>query len=151
MQQSKKLLAENEEKRDNQMVTADPVESDETPLKLHGEVTQIRPIPMFNEWIAILQDHRKLESNIQVKQEELARPEGIVVGVPIVGMPDGAGGRIEPQVKIGDRVAFQARSILQGFTPAGDSDSPYRGKHVIIISERNIIYRMPPVPFEIVE
>ena len=114
--------------------------------------TKIRPITMYNDWVAILQSHDEVKGGIEVKKETLARPEGIVVGVNAKGLPDGAGGSIPAQVELGDRVAFQSRSVLQGFTPADDSDSPYKGQTIVIISERNIIYKMSgKVNFEIIE
>src|SRR4051812_44889699 len=109
MQQSKKLLAE-----DAQSIEAiypsesDAAQADQTPA---GPV-RIRPITMYNDWVAILQDHDEVKGNIEVKKDVLARPEGIVVGVSAMGIPDGAGGRTKPQVSLGDRVAFQARSVL---------------------------------------
>ena len=146
MQQSKKMQAEDEGKKESYIMGADLAkdEADCSVVCQDGPV-KIRPIVTYNSWIAILQEHQEVKGGLVVKEEALARPEGIVVGVPVRSNDENP-----CQVKIGDRVAFQPRSILQGFTPASDSDSPYRGMHVVILSEVNIIYKLPPVPFEVI-
>lgn len=149
MQQSKKMQSENEDKKDSYLVGNATAPAPLPPVVSSGPLV-IRPITTYNEWVAILQEQREVEGGLVVKADELTRPEGVVVGVPR-RLPDGNGGFYEPQVAIGDRVAFQQRNVVVGFTPAPDSDSPYKGKTVIIISERNIMYRLPPVPFTIVE
>lgn len=154
MQQSKKLIAEeSENKKESYLVGVSTAKVDSPPTKAQTGAIKIRPITMYNDWVAILQEHDKVEGGIELSNKEaLARPEGVVVGVNSKGMPDGAGGYIPAQVELGDRVAFQQRSVLQGFTPANDSDSPYRGNTIVIVSERNIIYKMTgKVDFQIID
>lgn len=155
MQQSKKLLEENANKVDGYITGQYPGSETTEEAKSAIDVTsviKIRPITMFNEWVAILQEFREVKQNLVVKGDDLSRPEGIVVGVNPIGMPDGAGGVIKPTVQIGDRVAFQPKAILQAFKPADDSDSPYKGKTVVIVSERNLIFKLAEqLPYEIIK
>lgn len=155
MEQSKKLREEESigNKRGSYLLGVDTTQVDRpaTAPAPSGPI-KIRPITMYNDWVAVLQAHDEVKGGIEVKKETLARPEGIVVGVNSKGLPDGVGGFTPAQVALGDRVAFQARSVLQGFTPADDSDSPYKGQTIVVISERNIIYKMSgKVNFEIIE
>ena len=65
--------------------------------------------------------------------------EGLVVGVG-PGVTDGAGGRLLPQVIVGDYVMFGERLVIQKI----QSDSPpYQNQVVIIVSEKNIICKLP--------
>lgn len=106
---------------------------------------KIRPIPCLGEFVAILLF--RVQSDIQLPGNQQFRNEGIVVGIG-PGLPDGAGGRVPTQLKLGDVVLFQDRSIVLDI----DSDKPpYKGQRVIIISERSLICKLPKVEFVIEE
>lgn len=98
---------------------------------------QIREIKCLNDFVAILVAMQ--ESNIAIPDDARYKNEGVVVGVG-PGNSDGAGGRLAPMVSIGDTVMFGERNVVTAL----ESDSPpYAGKRVIIVSERNIICKLP--------
>jgi len=107
---------------------------------------QIRVIQCLNDFVAILQTTTK--SNIAIPDASKYKNEGIVVGVG-PGVSDGAGGRLPLSVAVGDVVLFGEKNIIAVL----ESDSPpYVGKRVIIVSERNIICKLPrKVEFEYAE
>lgn len=98
---------------------------------------QIRRIDCLNDYVAILQS--ATESNLAVPDSAKYKNEGIVVGVG-PGLNDGNGGRLAPCVDLGDSVLFSERNIL---TALESDNPPYNGKRVIIVSERNIICKLP--------
>jgi co-chaperonin GroES (HSP10) len=98
---------------------------------------QIREVQCLNDFVAILQDMTK--SSIMVPDASKYKNEGVVVGVG-PGIADGAGGRLTPVVSVGEAVMFGAKNIVAEI----ESDSPpYAGHKVIIVSERNIICKLP--------
>jgi chaperonin GroES len=99
---------------------------------------EVREIACLNDFVAIMQ--------FEVDQSIIARPdssekyknEGLVIGVG-PGVSDNAGGRLAPQVKIGDVVMFGKNIVTQ---IASDSP-PYAGRNVVIVSERNLLCKLP--------
>jgi len=111
------------------------------------DALQIRVVKCCNDFVAILQS--KIETSIALADEESAYiNEGIVVGVG-PGISDNAGGRLQPGVEVGDSVMFGHRNVA-GLV---DSDKPpYAGKRVVIVSERNVICKLPEkLEFDIIE
>ena len=156
MQQSKKLQAENDTKAED-YITAGATsiavveESVEKPILERGGTIQIRPIKMYNEFVAILQERHIVKEGLLIETDQLTRPEGVIVGINQDGWMDNRGVMRQPQVQLGDRVAFQATGVLQRFQPDMKSDLPYKGETVIILSERNLIFKLATqLPFEII-
>jgi co-chaperonin GroES (HSP10) len=114
--------------------------------KLLGTVP-IRPVDCQNDFIAIMQS--QIETTIELSNDDHSyKNEGLVIGVG-PGVADGAGGRLAPTISIGDYVMFGARNVLQVLAP---DDGPYKGKKVVIVSEKNILCRLPSdIQWEIVE
>lgn len=107
-------------------------------------IIKILPIKCLNDFIAILQF--KVECDISLPDDQLYKNEGIVVGVG-PGLPDNAGGRVKSQLEIGDVVLFSNRNVAMDISTEVE---PYKDKRLIIISEKNLICKLPSVPFEMV-
>lgn len=97
----------------------------------------IREVQCLNDFVAILQ--AKTESSIAVPDAAKYKNEGVVVGVG-PGVADGAGGRLKPCVEIGEMVVFGERNVVTALEP---DTPPYAGNRVVIVSERNIICKLP--------
>jgi co-chaperonin GroES (HSP10) len=97
--------------------------------------------------VAVLQ--ASIETTIELAGTEgQFKNEGLVIGVG-PGIADGAGGRLKPSVEVGDYVMFGPRNIAATLEPG---DGPYKGKKVVIVSERNILCSLPgSIPYEIEE
>jgi len=113
----------------------------ETPEDPSGPI-EIREIPCLNEFVAILLF--RIKSDIVMPDKQQYRNEGIVVGIG-PGLPDGVGGRVITQLQLGDVVLFQDRNIVLDIT---SDKPPYKGQKVVIISERSLICKLPPVEFK---
>lgn len=114
--------------------------------KLAG-VVKIRPVDCQNDFIAVLQ--AQLETTIALTNDDHSfKNEGLVIGAG-PGVSDGAGGRLALTISVGDYVMFGARNVLQTLTP---NDGPYKDRKVVIVSEKNILCRLPTdIQCEIVE
>ena len=101
---------------------------------------QVRKVDCCNDFVAILVT--QVHSSIDIPNSDYKyKNEGLVVGVG-PGMSDGAGGRLLPQVDIGDYVMYGERNVIQKI----ESDSPpYIGQVVVIVSEKNIICKLPTI------
>ena len=98
---------------------------------------QIREVQCLNDFVAILQSSS--QSSIAVPDQSRYKNEGIVVGVG-PGINDGHGDRLAPTVKIGDVVMFGELNIAATL----ESDNPpYAGHRVVIVSERNLLCKLP--------
>lgn len=104
---------------------------------------EIREIPCLNEFVAVLLF--RVKSDIVMPDKQQYRNEGIVVGMG-PGLPDGAGGRVATQLKLGDVVLFQDRNIV---LDVSSDKPPYKGQRVVIISERSLICKLPAVEFTV--
>lgn len=111
------------------------------------DVVKIRPVNCQNDFIAILQT--QIETTIALSNnDDSYKNEGLVIGVG-PGLSDNNGGRLKPTVEIGDYVMFGARNIVQVLAP---SNGHYKDKKVIIVSEKNVLCKLPSeIVFEIVE
>jgi hypothetical protein len=99
---------------------------------------KIKRVECFNDFVAILQS----KDGGNIIQENPYKNEGIVVGYgPGV---DYGNGRCPSQLKMGDVVAFYGKPPLE-LTPGAGT---YKGRKVVMLSERNIICRLPPIPYE---
>lgn len=105
----------------------------------------IREIPCLNDFVAILVS--QIRSDIALPETDKFKNEGVVVGVG-PGLPDNHGGRVASQLSIGDRVLFSIRSIA---AEVSSDKAPYQGKRVILVSEKSLLCKLPPEPFEIVK
>jgi len=102
---------------------------------------RIREIPCLNDFVALLLF--RIQTNIVMPDKKQYRNEGMVVGVG-PGLADGSGNRVKSQLNIGDVVLFKDQNIVLEL----ESDKPpYNGHKVVIISERSLICKLPPVPF----
>jgi len=115
--------------------------------KKFGNVVNIRPVDCQNDFVAILQ--AQIETTIALSNDDHSyKNEGLVVGVG-PGVADGAGGRLPPTVLVGDYVMFGAKNVLQTLAP---DNGPYKGRKVIIVSEKNILCKLPSsVSWELIE
>lgn len=105
----------------------------------------VKKLNMLNEFIAVRLFEQ--ESELALPEDKRFKNEGIVVGVG-QGLPDGSGGRCESQLKIGDVVLVQDRNIITALSVAGGH---YDNAKIVVLSERNIICKLDPVPYEVVE
>lgn len=109
-------------------------------------VVKIRPVECLNDFVAILQSELETFLAIAGGSQEKFKNEGVVVGVG-PGIADGAGGRLRPSVVVGDYVMFGDKNVVAKIEP---DTGPYAGKKVVIVSERNILCKLPnKVEFEL--
>jgi len=131
---SKKLAAEEERQEEELQEEQEEESIEDQPGPT--QVIQIRKVDCLNDFVAILQFEHG--TNIELTEEAKFKNEGLVVGIG-PGMSNGAGGRLESQVNIGDVVMF-GKGVIANI----DSKSPpYAGKRVVIVSERNLICKLP--------
>lgn len=98
---------------------------------------QVREVKCLNDFVAILLF--EIESSVVMPDADSKyKNEGLVVGVG-PGISDGAGGRLECQVEVGDVVMFGERNVIASI--ASDSP-PYAGRKVAIVSDRNLICKL---------
>lgn len=103
-----------------------------------GDAIEIRPVDCQNDFIAILQ--QQMQTSIMLADDTQSyKNEGLVIGVG-PGVSDGAGGRLKPNIEVGDYVMFGSRNIVQEIV---SNNGPYAMKKVVIVSERNIICKLP--------
>lgn len=107
----------------------------------------IREVKCCNDFVAIMQF--QIETSIAMSDTESTyKNEGIVVGVG-PGVADGNSGRLKPTVEVGEIVMFGARNIA---AVVESSSPPYEGKKVVIVSERNVLCKIPKkIPFKLIE
>lgn len=130
---SKKL--QDEEAKSAASQPAPSVAVAEAPLP--GKLV-IRPVKCHNDFVAVLQ--AQIETTIELSNAEgTFKNEGLVIGVG-PGVADNAGGRLKPTVAVGDYVMFGPRNIAATLEPG---DGPYKGRKVVIVSERNILCDLP--------
>lgn len=110
-------------------------------VEADGDTIRIKPYQCLNEWIVVLQSVTK--SSIELANNY--KNEGIVIGVGQGILTSEC--RLPPQVTIGDRVMFRDRDIVYTIEPDAGF---YCGKRVVMLSERNLMMILDPVPFEIV-
>jgi co-chaperonin GroES (HSP10) len=135
---SAKLLKEEAAEPKPRKLIYDIQEEDTTgPIK-------IKPVDCLNDFVAVLLF--RIKSDIELPEMQKYKNEGVVVGVG-PGLPDNSGGRIKTQLKIGDVVVFMERNVVMEINTAND---PYKGQRIIILSERNLICKLPPVEFTLV-
>lgn len=114
------------------------------PVLFDLEPIKIREVACCNEFVAVLPF--RINTGLQLAADQQYKNEGIIIGVG-PGLPNGAGGRCPSQFRLGDVVAFQDRAVVQKME---SQSPPYKGRSVYIMSERNILCKLPPVPFEII-
>jgi len=132
-------------------VPRSPAVNKDEPAKQHNvavapqleEVTMIAPITTYNEWVVI--QPFNLATDILLPSNVDYRNVGIVVGKSDTVMaPNGE--RVSSVLNYGDVVLFQKKSVV------GDmfiSKEPYLGKRLVMLSERNVICKLPSIPFKI--
>ena len=100
---------------------------------------RIRRIQTLNDFVAILQFQIETGSIELPESTSKYKNEGMVVGIG-PGVYQGANRDI---LNIGDVVVFGAKNIITNIS----SDSPpYKGRNIVIVSERNIICKLPVSP-----
>lgn len=130
---SAKLLKEEAaESKSRKLIYDIPEEDTCGPIK-------IKPVDCLNDFVAVLLF--RIKSDIELPEMQKYKNEGVVVGIG-PGLPDNNGGRIPSQLKIGDVVVFMERNVVMEINTAND---PYKGQRIIILSERNLICKLPPV------
>lgn len=115
------------------------------PTQQRDDIIRIRPIETLNEFVIVMPF--TLETNILLPSNAEYQPYGIVVGSSLTIMaPDGS--RVASVLRPGDVVRFWERNIVdQDYkTP----DPLYANRRLILLSERGILTRLPPVPFELI-
>ncbi len=129
------------------------VEDAKAPRSIHmpaakelDEVIKIKPVHCLNENVAILCFRTDVGGSLVLPEDEGFKEEGMVVGTGM-GVPDGAGGRTQTQLCLGDVVTFQQKQILRRIKP---ENGPYKDQLVLIINERSLMTKLPPRPFEII-
>lgn len=101
-----------------------------------GDPIEIREVECCNDFIAVLQF--QIDTTIaMVDNDSTYKNEGLVVGVG-PGLSDNSGGRLKPCVSVGDVVMFN--NVI---TTVESSSPPYKDRRVAIVSERNIICKLP--------
>jgi len=121
------------------------------PPILHDIITaggplKIKPIKCLNEYVAILK--QRVKTNIAMPNDaDMFEQEGIVVGIG-PGLPDGCGGRVQTQLKLGDVVLLPMKTPIAGeFMPAHGT---YADQKIVIVQERSILCVMSTkVEFEL--
>lgn len=133
-------------KEEAQMATAEKT-STSTAKKAKKEQSEvvIRKVNTLNEFVAVRLF--EVESDLALPDERRFRNEGIIVGVG-PGVPDGSGGRCPSQLSIGDVVLIQEKNVL---TYINDDKYPYDGAKIALMSERNLLCKLKPVPYRLVD
>ena len=119
-------------------ISSDVVAAEEGPVK-------IKKLECLNEFVAILVT--AVESSIQLTESSKFKNEGMVVGVG-PGLPDGSGGRTPSQLSIGDTVLFKDNNVAMQLDP---DNGFYKGKRIVILSERSLICKLPKREFIVTE
>lgn len=108
----------------------------------NDRIINIRPVDCLNDFVAILQSEIDTFLALPAAGDSSGgkfKNEGIVIGVG-PGTSDGVGGRLKLSVEIGDYVMFGDKNIISKIEP---DNGPYAGKKVVIVSERNILCKLP--------
>jgi hypothetical protein len=109
-------------------------------------VIRIKPIETLNEYVLVMPFARN--TTILLPNTMQYQPYGIVVGVSKNMLaPDGS--RVVSALMPGDVIRFWERNVIDHDykTP----DPHYRERRLVLLSERSVLSRLPPVPFEIVD
>lgn len=144
---SEKLQREEAERQERSSTLAAVAEMEPSPLG-DGPI-EVRQIPMFNDFIAILQFQVQIGGGIVITDDDSKyKNEGLVIGVG-PGVADGGGGRLRPGPEFGDVVMFGPRNIVAQIE---SNSPPYQGQKIVIVSERNVICKLPiDCPYTIYE
>jgi len=101
----------------------------------------IKVVECLNDNVAVLRF--KMHSTIAMPDGVQFKNEGIVIGIG-PGVAAGDGTRCPSQLAIGDVVMFMDRNVI---TELAMSTPPYKDCNVILISERSLLCKLPPVEF----
>jgi hypothetical protein len=105
-----------------------------------GGVIKIKTLDCLNDFVAVLRFQET--STIELPENQRLKNEGIVIGVG-PGLIDGTKARLI----LGDVVAFLPRNIV---TEIKATQYPYENQTITILSERNIIMKLDPMPHEFI-
>lgn len=111
----------------------------------NDDVIKIAPITTFNDWVLLIPF--LIETNLELPVDAEYRNVGIVIGKSNTIMAP-SGQFVQSQLTYGQVVWFQKRSIVGEMRVEQD---PYIGRRIVVMSERNLICSLVPVPFEIVD
>jgi co-chaperonin GroES (HSP10) len=140
---SRKLL-EEEQAETNKRSIIIPAYGGAEEYPLDDAIVKIKPVECLNDFVAILVT--TLKSTIQLTEAAKYKNEGMVIGVG-PGVSDGNGGRVPSQLSLGDIVLFKDNNVAMQLDP---EEGFYKGKKVVILSEKSLILKLSPRPFEIV-
>ena len=105
-----------------------------------GGVIKIKILDCLNDFVAVLRFQET--STIELPENQRLKNEGIVIGVG-PGFVESATAKLI----VGDVVAFLPRNIV---TEIKATQYPYQNQTITILSERNIIMKLDPMPHEFI-
>jgi hypothetical protein len=147
---SKSLEQQEQQEQQELKKRRETEEIAEFPLSIESAITDsailVREVPCCNDFVAILQFQYESASGIELPGETSLKPEGMIVGVG-PGLAQ-AGIRAESQLMLGDVVMFMPKSVSATIE---SKSGPYTGRTVRILSEKAILCKLQPIPFEVVD
>jgi co-chaperonin GroES (HSP10) len=146
-----KSLEQQEQQEQKEQQERQEAETAEFPLSIESAITEagpilVREVPCCNDFVAILQFQYESASGIELPGETALKPEGMIVGVG-PGLAQ-AGKRSASQLTLGDVVMFMPKSVAATIE---SKSGPYTGRTVRILSEKAILCKLQPIPFEVVD
>lgn len=114
-------------------------------LKKIENVIRVAPITTFGEWVVILPFY--LDTNIILPDSTDYRNVGVVVGKSNSIMAPN-GNYVDSRLDYGMVVLFQKSSVVADMFI---NREPYEGRRLLLLSERNVVLRLPAVPVEILD
>lgn len=106
---------------------------------------EIAPIETFADWVVVVPF--TIDTLLELPADSDYRNIGIVVGRSnSIMSPNGM--YVPSRLEYGMVVYFQKRSVIGEMAIHKD---PYVGKRLIILSERNIICRLPAIPYKVLD
>lgn len=112
-------------------------------LPKQGGTIEIAPIETLNEWVVLVPFN--IETNLILSADTQYRNIGVVVGKSKTVLAP-SGERVASALEYGMTVLFQKKSVVGEMSI---DQHPYQGRRLIILSERNIVCRLPAVPVKI--
>lgn len=106
---------------------------------------QIKPLVTHGEWLMVMPFAP--ETNLILPQQMQYKNFGVVIGSSETMMAPN-GNFVKSLIKAGDVVMFMERTSPQEVKLDFE---PYKNRKIILISERNIMFRMAKVPYELVD
>lgn len=110
------------------------------------DIFEIRPIQTFQDWVIVI--HLAKDTPILTATEQMTYLNcGVVVGKSkSILTPSGV--YVDSALQYGDVVYFRAGAVVDDYP---DNQAPYTDQKLRVISERNIISKLPAVPFKVID